>query len=213
MTGFSPALVSTAAAVTVTQLNEAGTAYGAEELRAIGAVAKQRGLKLHMDGARFANAAAFRDCAPAAISCAAGVDTLAFGFVKNGGMGAEALVFFDPALADAARFRRKRGGHLQSKGRFLAAQILTLVEDGLWLENARAANDAAREIADAAEGRLLHPVESNQLFLTATPAERAALRAQGFGFYDWGGDAARIVTAWSSNSGHVAAFARAIAAL
>ncbi len=200
-------------AVSITQASELGQCYRPGEVAAIGAAARGHGMRLHMDGARFANAVAFLGCTPAEASCAGGVDALSFGCVKNGGMGAEALVLFDPALADGARFRRKRAGHLQSKGRFLAAQILALVEDGLWLENARAANGAAREIADAASGRLLYPVESNQLFLATTPAERAALRAQGFGFYDWGADAARIVTAWSSDPGHVAAFARAIAAL
>ncbi len=170
-------------------------------------------MKLHMDGARFANAVAFLGCTPAATSCDAGVEVLSFGCVKNGGMGAEALVLFDPSLADELRLRRKQAGHLQSKGRFMAAQVLALVEDGLWLENARAANAAAREIGVAAKARLLHPVESNQLFFTSTLQERAALRAQGFAFYDWGQDAARVVTAWDSDPAHVSALSRAIAGL
>ena len=143
----------------------------------------------------------------------AGADALSFGCVKNGGLGAEALVFFDPALADLARLRRKRAGHLQSKGRFLAAQLLAMLEGDLWLTNARAANAAAREIADAAGARLLHPVEANEIFLTASAAERAALRAAGFSFYDWGPGAARLVTAWNSDPGHVMALAGAIRAL
>jgi threonine aldolase len=190
-----------------------GRVYTPAELAAIGAFARDNGLALHMDGARFANAVAFLGCSPAAISCDAGVDALSFGFVKNGGMGAEALVFFDPALADVALYRRKRAGHLQSKGRFLAAQLLAMLEGDLWLENARAANAAAQAIAEGAGARLLQPVEGNQLFVRLRPPERAALRAQGFGFYDWGEDGARIVTAWDSKPEHCRALAKAMAAL
>jgi threonine aldolase len=93
-----------------------------------------------------------------------GAKALSFGCVKNGGMSAEALVFFDEGLAEVARLRRKRAGHLQSKGRFLAAQILAMVESGLWLENARLANAAAQELAASAGSRLLHPVEANECF-------------------------------------------------
>ena len=200
-------------AVAITQASEYGLSYSAGEVAAIAAFARARSLRLHMDGARFANAVAHHGCAPAVLSCAAGVETLAFGCVKNGGMGAEALVLFDPGMADRVRVRRKRAGHLQSKGRYLAAQLLALVEDGLWLANAHAANAAARELAAAAAGRLLHPVEANELFVTLSAAERAALRRQGFGFYDWGDDAARLVTAWDSRPADVAALARAIAAL
>ncbi len=200
-------------AAAITQASEYGLSYTADEVAAIGALCRARGLKLHMDGARFANAVAFRGGAPAAMSCAAGVDTLAFGMVKNGGMGAEALVLFDPELAELVCLRRKRAGHLQSKGRFMAAQLLALLEGDLWLENARHANAAAQEIAAAANDRLLHAVEANLLFLRLSTAERAALRAQGFGFYDWGDDAARFVTSWNSDAAHVAALARAIAGL
>src|SRR6185503_20546189 len=137
-------------------------------------------------------------CAPAELSWRAGVDALSFGFVKNGGLSAECLIFFDPALAAATHYRRKRAGHLQSKGRYLAAQVLAMLEGDLWLANARAANAAAAEIGGAAADRLLHPVEANEVFLRCTAAERAALRAQGFGFYDWGPDAARFVPAWDT---------------
>lgn len=198
-------------AVSITQASEYGRVYRPAELADISACAAARGLSLHMDGARFANAVAFLGCSPA--EAATGVDALSFGFVKNGGMGAEAVVFFDPDKARLTRYRRKRAGHLQSKGRYLAAQIIALLENDLWLDNARAANAAAAEIAAAAAERLLHPVEANELFIACTAAERAALRAQGFGFYDWGEGAARLVTAWDSQPAHVAALARAIAAL
>ncbi|MFM5931270.1 MAG: threonine aldolase family protein [Novosphingobium sp.] len=200
-------------AISITQASEYGCSYRPAEVAAIGALAKARGLGLHMDGARFANAVAFLGCS-ADEACGSGaVDALSFGCVKNGGMGAEAIVFFTEGMADMVRYRRKRAGHLQSKGRFLAAQILAMVEGDLWLDNARAANAAAQELGAACGSRLMHPVEANELFVRLTPAERDALRAQGFAFYDWGSDAARLVTAWSSEPAHVSALARAIAAL
>jgi len=200
-------------AISITQASEYGRVYTPGEVAALGALAKARGLGLHMDGARFANAVASLGCAPAAVTVDAGVSALSFGCVKNGGMNAEALVFFDPELADLTRYRRKRAGHLQSKGRYLAAQILAMLEHDLWLDNARTANAAAQEIAAAAGQRLLHAVEANEIFIRLSPAETAALRAQGFDFYDWPGGAARLVTAWNSDPGHVAALARGIAAL
>ena len=198
-------------AVSITQASEYGRCYRPDEMAAIAATAQAHGLKLHVDGARFANAVAFLGCSP--WEACQGAAALSFGCVKNGGMSAEALVFFDSDLADLARLRRKRAGHLQSKGRFLATQLLAMVEDGLWLENARSANAAAAELAAAAGDRLLHPVEANEVFLRLTEAEREALRAKGFSFYDWGGDAARLVTAWNTPAEHVAALAQAIRAL
>lgn len=198
-------------AVSITQASEYGRCYQPQEMADIAATAQRHGLKLHVDGARFANAVAYLGCTP--WEACQGAAALSFGCVKNGGMSAEALVFFDSELADLARLRRKRAGHLQSKGRFLAAQLLAMVEDGLWLENARSANAAAAELATAAGDRLLHPVEANEIFLRLTGAEREALRSQGFSFYAWGGDAARLVTAWNSPADHVAALAQAIRAL
>jgi threonine aldolase len=207
-----------AAALSITNATEYGMVYSPAEVAALGALCHDRGLSLHMDGARFANAVATLGCTPADVTVNAGVDVLSFGFVKNGGMGAEALVYFDPALADAARYRRKRAGHLQSKGRFLAAQLLAMLENDVWLTNARSANAAAQIIAGAAAERLLYPVQANELFLRLTPAEAAALRAQGFDFYDWGvvdgnWGAARLVTSWQHTEADVAPLARAIAAL
>ena len=198
-------------AISVTQASEYGRAYQPAEMAAIAASAAQHGLKLHVDGARFANAVAFLGCTP--WEACAGADALSFGCVKNGGMSAEALVFFDTDLAALAKLRRKRAGHLQSKGRFLAAQLLAMLEGDLWLRNARAANAAALLLGTAAADRLMHPVEANELFLRLTAPERAALRAQGFSFYDWGDDAARLITAWNCDPEHSAALAQAIAAL
>lgn len=198
-------------AVSVTQASEYGRAYRPAEMAALAAAADRHGLSLHVDGARFANAVAFLGCTP--WEACQGAAALSFGCVKNGGMSAEALVLFDESLADVVRLRRKRAGHLQSKGRFMAAQILAMLEGDLWLENAAHANAAAQELAKAAAGRLLHPVEANEVFLKTTTAEREALYAQGFSFYDWGPDAARLVTAWNSDPDHVAALARALSAL
>lgn len=199
-------------AISITQTTEAGRVYTAAQVTALGDYARAEGLRLHMDGARFANAVAYLGCAPAAISCDAGVDALSFGFVKNGGFGAEAIVFFDPALAEHARIIHKQAGHLQSKGRYLAAQWLAMIETGVWLDNARAANNAAAIIAEGAAERLLQPAEGNQVFVRLTEPEREQLREAGFGFYDWGAGA-RFVTAWDSDPADCEALARAIARL
>ncbi|MHA7820462.1 MAG: threonine aldolase family protein [Erythrobacter sp.] len=198
-------------AISITQASEYGRTYTADELAALCDFAEARGLGLHMDGARFGNAAAFLGGDAAAAT--GPVDTLAFGFIKNGAMGAEAVVLFDPDQASLVRYRRKRAGHLQSKGRYLAAQILAMLEGDLWLENARHANGAAQEIAAGCGGRLLHPVEANELFVRLTKDEREALRRQDFAFYDWGAEAARFVTAWDTREEHATALGKAIASL
>lgn len=198
-------------AIAITQASEYGRTYSKDELAALSDFAKARGLGLHMDGARFANAAAF--LGGSAADAAHGVDSLAFGFIKNGGMGAEAVVLFDPEQAALVKYRRKRAGHLQCKGRYLAAQILAMLDGDLWLENARHANAAAQEIASGCGERLMHPVEANELFVRLSAAEREALRAQDFAFYDWGEGAARFVTAWDTREDHAAALGKAIASL
>ncbi|RKF20525.1 low specificity L-threonine aldolase [Altericroceibacterium spongiae] len=198
-------------ALSITQANECGCVYRPAELQALGDLARDRGLGFHMDGARFANAVAFLGCSPA--EAAGPADALSFGCIKNGAMNAEAIVFFDPALADLARYRRMRAGHLQSKGRYLAAQLLAMLEEDLWLANARAANHAAGLIAAGAGARLLHPVEANEVFCRMSAQERAALRAQGFAFYDWGEDAARFVAGWDSAADHAGKLAEAIGTL
>jgi threonine aldolase len=143
----------------------------------------------------------------------AGVDALSFGFVKNGGLNAECLILFRTELADEVAVRRKRAGHLSSKGRTLAAQILALLEDDLWLGNARASNAAARQLAAAAPDRLVYPVEANEIFLRVTPDEAASLRSRGFDFYDWGPGEIRLVTSWDQGGEAVQQLADAIAGL
>jgi threonine aldolase len=201
------------AAISITNPTEYGLVYRAAEVAAIGELAKQRGLALHMDGARFANALATTGQSPADVTWRAGVDALSFGFTKNGGLNAEALILFRTDLANEIAVRRKRAGHLLSKGRMLAAQILALLEEGLWLDNARAANAAAQTLATAAVDRLAYPVEANELFLRVTDAEAAHLRAQGADFYEWGPGQIRFVTSWDSNAEAISQLAAALAAL
>ena len=200
-------------ALSITNATEYGLSYTPDEVAALGALAKARGWGFHMDGARFANAVAHVGCAPADVTWRAGVDVLSFGCVKNGGMAAEALVFFDRALAADTLRRRKRAGHLLSKGRFAAAQILALIAEDRWLETAGAANAGAQVLRQAAGTRALHPVQANELFLAMTPDEAAALRAQGFDFYDWAAGEVRMVVSWSQPEAEIAALAAAIAAL
>jgi len=202
------------AALSITNATEYGLVYTAEETAALGELARARGLAFHVDGARFANAVVSTGAAPADLSWRAGVEALSFGFVKNGGICAEALIFFGDRHRQATLYRRKRAGHLLSKGRYLAAQLLAMIEDGAWLRNAGAANDSAARLAEAAgPGRLVLPVEANEVFLKVRPDEARKLRDQGFDFYDWGPGEARLVTAWDSNPDHVAALAAAIRAL
>jgi threonine aldolase len=201
------------AALSITNATEYGLVYTPEEVAALGELAKARGLGFHMDGARFANAVARLGCSPADLTWRVGLDALSFGFVKNGGMSGEALIFFSEEHRQATLFRRKRAGHLLSKGRFLAAQLLAMLRDEVWLRNARAANDSAVALAEAAGERLLLPVEANEIFLKVTLEEAASLRAQGFDFYDWGPGEARLVTSWDTDVGHAQALAAAIRAL
>ncbi len=201
------------AAISITNATEYGLAWRPDEVREISEIAKASGMKLHMDGARFANAVAFLDCAPADVTWRAGVDALSFGFTKNGAMMAEALVFFGGSGGAGVRELKKRGGHLLSKGRFVAAQIRAMLNNDLWLANARAANAGAAALAAACGARLMHKVEANELFVRISAEEAADLRAKGFDFYDWGDGAARLVVSWDQDAAAVAPLAAAIAAL
>jgi threonine aldolase len=202
------------AALSITNATEYGLVYTAEETAALGELARARGLGFHVDGARFANAVVSTGASPAELTWRAGVEALSFGFVKNGGISAEALIFFGERHRQATLYRRKRAGHLLSKGRYLAAQILAMLEDGVWLRNAGSANDSAARLAEAAgPERLVLPVEANEVFLKVRPDEAQKLRDQGFDFYDWAPGEVRLVTAWDSDPAHVAALAAAIRAL
>lgn len=201
------------AAISITNATEYGLVYRAAEVAALGEFAKQRGLALHMDGARIANAAVSTGENLADLTWRAGVDALSFGFVKNGGLNAEALIIFRTELADEIAVRRKRAGHLLSKGRYLAAQLLAMLEDDLWLDNARASNAAAQKLAEAAPQRLVYPVEANEVFLKVTSDEAERLRGMGFDFYDWGPGQIRLVTSWDQQGPELESLVAAIAAL
>ena len=203
------------AAVSISQATELGTAYRPAEVAALCEVARAHRLHVHMDGARFANAVTYLGCHPGDVTWRAGVDVLSFGATKNGALGAEAVVFFHLGLVRDFELRRKRAGHLLSKSRFVAAQLLGYVESGVWRRNAQRANAMARSIGKAAGTRLLHPVEANEVFLELGDDGKASLRAAGFEFYDWGSPAAglaRFVVSWDQEERHVEALCAALTA-
>ncbi len=205
------------AAVSITQVTEAGTIYSPDEIRAIAAICREHGLKLHMDGARFANAVEALGCSPAEASHRLGVDALSFGATKNGALCAEAILFFDAALARDAGYRRKRAGHLFSKMRFLAAQWDAYLANDLWRRNARHANAMAARLAAGLSVlpgvNFEHPVEANELFVRMPHAMIEGILSQGFMFYRWEpeGTLVRLVTAFDTDPGAVEAFLAAAA--
>jgi threonine aldolase len=201
------------AVVSLTQATELGTAYRPAEIAAISKLAHERGLTVQMDGARFANAVAFLDCHPGDVTWRAGVDVLSFGATKNGALAAEAVVFFNRERVRDFEFRRKRAGHLISKSRFIAAQLLAYVETGVWQRNARRANEFAQRIGRAAGATLMHPVEANEVFVHLGEEHKARLRTAGFGFYDWGparSGEARFVASWDQREQDVNALVEAL---
>jgi threonine aldolase len=202
-----------AACVSISQATECGTTYSPTEIAAVSAIARQRGLALHMDGARFANSLCFLDCHPGDITWRAGVDVLSFGATKNGALGAEAVVFFDPARVADFELRRKRSGHLVSKTRYLSAQLLAYLQDDLWHRHAEHANRLAAQLAGSAGDVLLYPVQANEVFVQLDSARLARLREMGFQFYDWGAvdsGAARFVVSWNQSAEDVASLCAAL---
>jgi threonine aldolase len=201
--------------LSVTQATEAGTLYTVDELRAVCAVARAHGAAVQMDGARFANAVAALGCAPADVTWRAGVDLLAFGGTKNGTLAAEMIVVFRRELSQVLAPLWHRSGHRLSKMRFVSAQLEAYLDNDLWLRNARHANAAAARLAHAIGSRvdIVRPVEVNVLFVRLAPARAAALRAQGFDFYEWslfGEDVYRLVTAFDTTDAEVDALAAAM---
>ena len=187
-------------AVSLTQSTECGTVYQPGEVSAVTAAARELGMITHMDGARFGNAVAALDCHPADITWRAGVEMLSFGASKNGCMAAEALLLFGkPELKVTAERLRKRSGHLLSKMRYVSAQLLAYVEDGLWLELAGNANRQAAKFADAvskhAQAALEFPVDANEVFVAWSSEGFKSLEDQGIEFLMWPGrdDLARFV--------------------
>lgn len=205
------------AALSLSQATEAGTVYRPGEVAALVEVARRHGMATHMDGARFANAVASLGCSPAELTWKAGVDVLSFGGTKGGCLAAEAVVFFNPALAEDFGHRRKRAGHLVSKQRFLSAQLDAFLTDDLWLRLARHANAMARRLADGLaslpEAKIVHPVEANELFVSLPDAVAVGLQAAGFGFYRWDDGTLRLVTAFDTPPAAVDAFLKKSRAL
>lgn len=203
------------AAVNLVQASDLGAVYSLDEIEAVCSVAHEHGLRVHMDGARFANAIASLGCTPAQATWRAGVDLMSFGVTKNGGLLADAIVVFSPDVASSMSFHLRRAGLVWSKMRFASAQIMAYVEDDLWLRLARQANAAAAALAvriEAVAGaRLLAPVQANELFVEMAPAALTALEEAGFLFYRRGPVTARFVCRWDTREEEVAALGAAIA--
>ena len=194
------------AVLSLTQSTELGTVYTPAEIAALADLAHANGMKVHLDGARFANALATLNTSPAAATWAAGVDVMSFGATKNGALGAEAVVFFDPADVGDFEYRRKKAGHLISKMRFVSAQLEAYL-DGGWLARAAHANALARRLAEglqSVEGAVLaHPVEANAVFVSLPDGLVRRLKDGGAQFYLWGPPAGgrslvRLVTSFAT---------------
>jgi threonine aldolase len=205
-------------AVSLTQATEAGTVYSVDEVAAIAERCQRHNMKLHMDGARFANAVAGLNCSPADLTWRAGVDVLSFGATKNGALGVEAVVFFKPELAESFLYRRKRGAHLFSKARFLSVQLLAMLENGLWLRLARDANARARELAEGLGklpgAKVVWPVQANEVFVQLPVAAAEAMRKRGALFHTWSeaDSLYRFVCAFDKTSADTSALVQAATA-
>lgn len=176
-------------ALSITNATELGTVYTPKEIMALADCVKPKGMKMHMDGARFANALVSLGCTPAEMTWKAGINVLSFGGTKNGGMLLEAVVFFDTALAEDFLYRRKRAGQLVSKSRFISAQMLAYLQDDVWLANARRANGLALKLADGLQQsnqiKLSNPVQANEVFAYMPRATFEKAQEQGAHFYEW----------------------------
>jgi threonine aldolase len=208
-------------ALSLTNATECGTVYTPDEIAALATLARGRGVPVHMDGARFANALVALGCTPAELTWRAGVDVLTLGGTKNGLLGVEAVVLFDAARAWEFELRRKRGGHLFSKHRYLSAQMEAYLTDDLWRELARAANARARDLSEGLlclpGARLDHPTQANAVFAAWPRAGHRRLKARQAQYYLWPGNqslegppdeplSARVVCSWSTTPRDVGDF-------
>lgn len=205
--------------LSITNVTEAGTLYTPAEIAALTALARVRGLPCHLDGARFANALVALGCTPAEMTWKAGIDAVSFGGTKNGLLGVEAVIFFDPAHAWEFELRRKRAGHLFSKHRYLSAQMLAYLTDDLWLRLATRANTMGARlgtgIAALESASLTHPTQANMVFANWDQGGHARLQAAGAVYYDQrptpdGRETARMVASWSTTEQDVDQFLTAL---
>ena len=204
--------------LSLTNLTEAGTVYTSAEIAALTAMSRAMGLPCHLDGARFANALAASGATPAEMTWQAGIDILSLGGTKNGCMGVEAVVMFDPAKAWEFELRRKRGGHLFSKHRYLSAQMEAYLTDDLWLRTASHANRMAARLTQGLAripgAVLVHPAQANILFPEWSPGTHDRAEAKGAVYYRFpaptGREAARLVTSWSTTEGDIDALLTAL---
>lgn len=197
-------------AVSLTQSTELGTLYKPEEIHAVSEVAREFGMSVHMDGARFANAVAALGISPADTSWRAGVDVLCFGGTKNGMSGTEAVVFFKPELAKEFDYRCKQAGQLASKMRFVSAQWLGMLKDGVWLRNAENANQMARLLSQklaASEGvKSVKPTDANAVFVGFADGVEKTMLERGWHFYNFIGGGSRLMCSWKTTEADVLAF-------
>lgn len=206
--------------LSITQVTEKGTIYRLDEIRALTGTAKEFGMKTHLDGARFANALTALDCSPAEMTWKAGIDTVSFGGTKNGALGVEACVIFDPQIAWEFELRRKRGGHLLSKHRYLSAQMQAYLADGLWLEMARSANARCVQLAEGLRehnaAEMLYEPQANMIFFNMSRREHKRMLDGGAVYYVMSGDPevgdpdeqliGRLVCDWSMTKEGVSQF-------
>jgi threonine aldolase len=197
--------------VSLTQATEQGSLYALDEVRAIGAAARELGLKVHMDGARFSNAVAALRCAPADLTWRAGIDVLCFGGTKNGMAVGEAVLFFDRSLSEEFAYRCKQAGQLASKMRFLSAPWVGMLKDGAWLRHAGHANDMAAALYERLQGlagvTVRRPPEANSVFVDLPAGVADAVRSRGWRFYDFiAGTGSRLMTAWDTTPADLDAF-------
>jgi threonine aldolase len=198
--------------LSITQATERGAVYTPAEIAELTTTAHARGLRVHMDGARFANALVAQNASAAELTWKSGIDVLSFGVIKNGGMNAEAVVFFDAGLVADFEFRRKRAGQLLCKGRYAAVQILAYLESGVWRRNAERANRLAARIAAAAPQYVSEPIVTNQVFMKLGE-QRIAELSKDFAFYPWGPSGSgecRFVCSWDTPEQDVDALCEAL---
>jgi threonine aldolase len=202
--------------LSLSQATEVGTVYDADELRCLCTAAQELGLRVHMDGARFANALATLRVPPRTLSWGAGVDVLCLGGTKNGLAAGDAIIFFDRALANGFAYRRKQAGHLFAKMRFLSAPWVALLVSGAWLRNAEHANVMARnlekELRAFPELRVLHPVQANAVFVPLPKRWAEGLEQRGWHFYTIAG-AERLMCSWDTDEADIAALMRDLRAV